>query len=123
MAHVHEFHIFGRFWFDPASLPTLTSLPPRRLSGENFKDIIWRETHQSIGRISQFLSLVTLPQSICSAIRVRRGKRGQLLEISAFVGRDSPIYYQELYIPENSRRLELTLDGRQSEFAADPGQG
>lgn len=117
----HEFRIFGRFWFDAARLPTLASLPPRRLSGENFKDIIWRETHQSIGRISQFLSLVTLSPSICSAIHARKDARGQLLEISAFVGRDNPIYYQELYIPENSRRLEITLDGRNSELGTDSG--
>jgi len=110
-----EFRVFGRFWFDPARLPALAALPVRKLSGENFKDIIWRESHQSVGRISQLLSTVALPSDACRVLRMRRGTRGQLLEISAHVGRDSPIYYQELYIPPNRRRLHLAADGR------DPG--
>jgi DNA-binding GntR family transcriptional regulator len=107
-----EFHVFSRFWFDPARLPALATQPFRDLSGENFKDVIWRETHQMVGRISRFLSTGTLPADICRAIGVRRATRGQVLEIYAFVGRDKPIYYQELYIPPNRRRLQLASDGR-----------
>jgi len=115
-----EFKVFGRFWFDPARLPGLASLPLRKLSGENFKDIIWRESHQSVGRISQLLSSVTLPADACRVIGARRGTRGQLLEISAQVGRDSPIYYQELYIPPNRRRLHLAADGRDAGLGTAP---
>lgn len=107
-----EFSVFSRFWCDPARLPALASLPFRKLSGENFKDIVWRETHQLVGRISRLLSTAALPADACRAIGVRRGTRGQLLEISAFVGRDQPIYYQALYIPPNRRRLHLASDGR-----------
>ena len=112
-----EFRVFGRFWFDPARLPSLAALPYRKIGGENFKDIIWRESHQSVGRISRMLSSVSLPPEACRAILTHRGARGQLLEIAAFVGRDGPIYYQELYIPPNKRRLHLAPDGR------DPGLG
>lgn len=114
----NEFKVFGRFWFDPTRLPALASLPLRKLSGENFKDVIWRESHQSVGRISQLLSSVTLPADACRVLDVRRGTRGQVLEISAQVGRDSPIYYQELYIPPNRRRLHLAADGRDSGLGA-----
>jgi DNA-binding GntR family transcriptional regulator len=107
-----EFRVFSRFWCDPARLPSLASLPFRKLSGENFKDIVWRDTHQLVGRISTVLSTGALPAQACRAIGVRRGTRGQLLEISAFVGRDQPIYYQELHIPPNRRRLHLASDGR-----------
>ena len=107
-----EFRVFSRFWCDPTRLPALASLPPRKLSGENFKDIVWRETRQLVGRISTYLSSAALPADACRAIGVRRGTRGQVLEISAHVGRDQPIYYQELYIPPNRRRLHLAADGR-----------
>jgi GntR family transcriptional regulator len=112
-----EFRVFSRFWCDPVRLPALASLPARKLSGENFKDIVWRDTRQLVGRISTFLSTTQLPPDVCRAIGVRRGTQGQLLEISAYVGRDQPIYYQELYIPPNRRRLHLASDGR------DPGVG
>jgi DNA-binding GntR family transcriptional regulator len=110
------FTVFGRFWFDADRLPALATLPPRKLSLENFKDIIWREHHQAVGRIRQFLSAVAFPPDVCRATGTRRGTRGQLLEISAYAGRGAPVYYQELYIPPNTCRLYLAADG------ADPGQ-
>lgn len=112
-----EFRVFGRFWFDPARLPSLHALPLRKLSGENFKDLIWRDTRQSVGPLDRTLSQVTLPPEAARALRAPRGARGQHLEVAACVGRDSPIYYQELYIPNNRRRLHLAPDGR------DPGLG
>lgn len=110
-----EFKVFSRFYADPARLPAFATLPARKLSGENFKEIIWRESHQPIGRVNQFLSSVELPANVCRAIDVRHGTVGQLLEVAAFVGSDSPIYYQELLIPPNQRRLHLVGDGK------DPG--
>lgn len=117
----NEFRVFSRFWFDPSRLPTLASAPFRKLSGENFKDVVWRETHQLPGRIATFLSSAALPAQACRAIGARRGTRGQLLEILAYVGRDDPIYYQELYIPLNRRRLHLASDGRDAGLAQKNG--
>lgn len=112
-----EFRVFSRFWFDPARLPALASLPLRSLSGENFKEVIWRETGQMIGRVSTYLSMGRLLPEVCRAVGVRRGTEGMLLELSAFAGRDSPVYYQELSIPPNRRRLHVAADPR------DPGPG
>lgn len=115
----HEFRVFSRFWFDPARLPSLATLPFRKLAAENFKDIVWRDTRQLVGRISSLLSSAVLPARACTAIGVRSRTRGQLIEICAFVGRDQPIYYQELYIPPNRRRLHLPVDGRDAGVAAE----
>jgi GntR family transcriptional regulator len=107
-----EFKVFSRFYFDPQRLAALAALTPRRLSGENFKDIILRETGQPIGRISQLLSRAEIPRGICRAIGVKPGTEGELLEVVGFAGREHPIYYQELYIPPNRRRLHLAADGK-----------
>src|SRR5262249_46740856 len=56
---VDEFKVFSRFYVDPSRLPAFARLPTRKLSGENFKEIIWRESQQPIGRISQVLSTAT----------------------------------------------------------------
>lgn len=110
-----EFSVFSRFYADPQRLPAFATLPTKKLSGENFKEIILRESGQPIGRMAQFLTLVRLPAEIADAIGTRRGTAGQRLDVRAFVGRDSPIYYQELFIPPNPRTLHLASDGR------DPG--
>jgi GntR family transcriptional regulator len=108
----NEFKVFSRFYADPKRLPAFASLSTRKLSGENFKEIIWRESHHPIGRLDQFLTTCPLPALICKSLGVRQRSAGELLEIRAFVGRDSPIYFQELYIPPNRRRLHLPGDGK-----------
>ncbi|MGH8680519.1 MAG: GntR family transcriptional regulator [Burkholderiales bacterium] len=113
-----EFKVFSRFYVDSGRMPAFASLPAKKLSGENFKEIIWRESGLPIGRIAQFLSRLRLPQAIGRAIGVSTGVAGQRLEIYAFAGKESPLYYQELYIPPNGRRLHLAADGRDPGFAA-----
>lgn len=113
-----EFKVFSRFYVDAGRMPAFASLPAKKLSGENFKEIIWRESGLPIGRVAQFLSQVKLPQVICRAIGVRNGAAGQRLDICAFAGKESPLYYQELYIPPNGRRLHLAADGRDPGVAA-----
>lgn len=113
-----EFNVFSRFYADPKRLPAFAKLPAKKLSGENFKDLILRESAQPIGRISQFLTSIKLPAEVCDAIGVRRATVGQQLQVFAFVGRQSPIYYQDLFIPPNTRTLHLASDGRDPGFDA-----
>jgi DNA-binding GntR family transcriptional regulator len=107
-----EFKVFSRFYVDAGRMPAFASLPARKLSGENFKEIIWRESGLPIGRVTQFLSQVRLPRAVCRAVGVRNGVVGQRLDICAFAGQEIPLYYQELMIPPNRRRLHLAAGGR-----------
>jgi GntR family transcriptional regulator len=105
-----EFSVFSRFYVDPRRMPAFARLPMRRLSGENFKELIWRESHQPVNRIRQHLSSIAFPAEAAKVTRSKASARGTLLEVRAFVNGDSPIYYQELYIPPNDRRLHLAGD-------------
>lgn len=102
-----EFAVFSQFYVDPRRMPAFARLPIRKLSGENFKEIIWQESHQSVNRVDQHLSSVAFPAEVAKAIGLKRGTHGSLLEVRAYLNGDSPIYYQELYIPPNNRRLHL----------------
>lgn len=110
-----EFAVFSRFYADPERLPAFLAMPLKKLGTENFKELIMRETAQAIGRIDQFLRGRKFDADICKAIGVRNGTVGQQLDIEAFVGHGSPIYYQELFIPPNERVLHLARDGRDQE--------
>lgn len=74
-----------------------------------------RETNQVMGRINQFMAQTKFEPEICKLLGVPLKTVGQRLIIYAFVGRDSAIYYQELFIPPNNRILHFPSDGR------DPG--
>jgi len=107
-----EFKVFSRYYVDPARFPSFETLSPHKLSGKNFKEVIWRESAQPVGRLSQFLSSVKVPDAVCKAIAVKRGTTGQRVEVYAFAGSNDALYYQEFFIPPNRRRLHIVSDGR-----------
>jgi GntR family transcriptional regulator len=108
-----EFNVFSRFYVDARTIPSFADLPSEELSVQNFKEIIWRETGQPIGRLCHYLSSLQLDAELAAQIACAEGTRGQLLEVSAFSWRNVPVYYQELYIPDNRRKLYIVSDGRE----------
>lgn len=109
----HEFSVYSRFYCDQERVQSFASLSLSRLSGENFKEIIMRETGQMIGRINQFMQYQALDDDICKHLEVPVGTVGQKLIIFAYLGRENPIYYQELLIPPNERIHHLSAEGRE----------
>ena len=107
-----EFEVYSRFYFDPLRLPALSVRPLQALANENFKELILRESGLPVGRITQFLSIARLPRGLAERMKLRAGRSMQRLDIEAFAGRDSPVYFQSLWIPQNERRLQLQGDGR-----------
>ena len=107
-----EFEVYSRFYFDPARLPALSTRPLKALANKNFKELILRESGLPLGRITQYLSTDRLPRPLADQLELRAGSRMQRLDIEAFGGRDSPMYFQTLWIPPNARRLELPGDRR-----------
>ncbi|MCD0504650.1 GntR family transcriptional regulator [Bordetella petrii] len=117
----NEFSVYSRFYVDADRLPAFRDLPLKKLATLNFKELILRETSQPIGRIDQYLSVNKFEAPVCRSLGVRAGTVGQQLTIQAYVGRNSPIYYQVLAIPANNRVLHLISDGREQgpSFRAD----
>lgn len=107
-----EFSVYSRFYCDQERVPPFARLSLALLSGENFKEIILRETGQMIGRINQFMQYETLDEKVCEHLGVPPGTVGQKLIIFAYLGRDNPVYYQELLIPPNNRIHHLSSEGR-----------
>lgn len=112
-----EFSVFSRFYADPDRLPAFLTLPLKKLGSENFKELIMKETAQAIGLMDQYLSSRKFEAAVCKAIGTRTGTVGQRLDIRAYLGRSSPVYYQELFIPPNQRVLHLARDGRDGGLA------
>ena len=107
----NEFEVYSRFHFDPLRLPALAALPLKALAKENFKELILRDAGLTLGRITQYLSTDRLPRPLADLLKLRAGLAMQRLDIEAFGGRDSPMYFQTLWIPPNKRRLQLQGNG------------
>jgi GntR family transcriptional regulator len=103
-----EFLVFSRFYLDAERFPTMLTRPATELDGANLKLIISREFGLPVTRVAQTLSAARFPEFVRRALKLRRGVTGTLLEVAASAGRDRPLYYQELYIPPNRRRLVIS---------------
>jgi GntR family transcriptional regulator len=100
-----EFLVFSKFYLDAARFGRMLTRPLAELDGANFKAILAREFGLSVTRLTQTMRAAPFPDAVCRAIRVRKGTAGTVLEIAASARRSHHVYYQELYIPPNARRL------------------
>jgi len=117
-----EFRLVSRIFVRPDVLPVFEDLPPRKLDGENFKDLMWRHSGQAIGAVQQFLTVKRLPDAAARRVGVRRGTVGAHLEAFAWSTGGTPLYFQEFWIPPNARRLHLPANGRDPGLLAGSGR-
>jgi GntR family transcriptional regulator len=100
-----EFTIYTHLYLDAARFPTLAATPVAKLHGINFKDLIAREYHLPLKRFSEKLTVTVFPAHVCKAIGVKRATSGAVLEVVAHDPSGGPVYFQDLHIPPNRRRL------------------
>jgi GntR family transcriptional regulator len=101
----NEFVIYTHLYFDSDRFPELARLEDDKLNGVNFKDLLSREFHHPIAKCSEHLSIRVFPDYVCKAIKVKPQTSGGVLEIYAYDRRGDAMYFQDLYIPPNNRRL------------------
>lgn len=85
--------------------PVFWEKPLSELNEVNFKILLRKEYGVNITRVSNFLRQVTLPPHICSALALKKGARGLLLETLASSGRGNPVYFSEVHVPPTNSRL------------------
>jgi len=80
----------------------ICSLPTEKVQTANFKLIFLRKLGVPITRVIQ--TLTKPPSRMWKALRLR-GRPHLMVEGTAYAGQDNAVFFQQLYIPENSRRL------------------
>jgi DNA-binding GntR family transcriptional regulator len=103
-----EFSVYSRFYLNADRFGGIMEKPLADLDGANFKAILSREFGLPVTRIAQTMIDLRFPDFVCRALKLRKAVAGTLLEIAASAGRDRHVYYQELYIPSNRRRLVVS---------------
>lgn len=103
-----EFAVYSRFFTPAEPYGTLLYRPLAELDGVNIRNLLLREMNVVVTRITQDIRLVTLPDTVAKAIAVEAGTTGMFLQAVASMGGDRPVYYQELFVPPNGRRLHIS---------------
>ncbi|MYN14809.1 GntR family transcriptional regulator [Pusillimonas sp. TS35] len=103
----HEFDVYSKFYFDRRVLPRLWEVSLDRLNGLNFRAHILGELNMPITHVDHYVTQVPIEKDIAGHINVKPATVGMRLDVLAGMGRDTPVYYQELYIPPTDRTLAL----------------
>jgi len=103
-----EFVVFNRFYFDADTFPALAARPLASLDGANLKQLLGEALERPITEVEQHVSFVKFDAASCSAMGVKPGTRGLLLESAAAAGRGHKAYFLESFIPPNPRRLDVS---------------
>jgi DNA-binding GntR family transcriptional regulator len=102
-----EFLVFSRFYINAERFESFTKKPLAVLSSGNYKLMLAHEYRLPPIRFSQELTLTKLPAEICGHLRVRPGTTGATLHVRAICRAEDVIFFHELFIPPNHRKLKL----------------
>lgn len=103
-----EFSVYSRFYLAADRFAGILERPLAELDGANLKSILASEFGLPVTHVAQTLSMKGLPATVCRALGTADGTPGTLLEIAASTGRGRYVYYQEIYIPPNRRKLVVS---------------
>ena len=100
-----EFTIYTHLYVNLDRFPKLADIEPKKLSNINFKDLLAREFHHPLTRFSERLSVRQFPAYVCKAIKTKAATAGGVMEIFAYDRQGDGVYFQDLFIPPNNRKL------------------
>jgi GntR family transcriptional regulator len=102
-----EFLVYNRFFLAADKYAFFLRKSNKELGSVNFKTILHRECNVSFTEMSYRMQVIEFPDTISRALRLAKGTVGLMLEILA--GSETmPVYFQEIYIPQNRFKLCIT---------------
>jgi len=104
----NEFNVYCKVFLNGDKFSGFLKMKITDLEQVNFKTLIRAEYNLPITHMAYKLRVAKLPGTICRAIEVEHETVGLIYEIIASSGRKNPVYYQELFIPPNDRRLHIS---------------
>jgi DNA-binding GntR family transcriptional regulator len=102
-----EFNVYSRFFTDPALLKPLAERPLRQLDGKNFMALIASECNLPITQLTNDVRVTSFDREVAENVEVAAGTMGLLVQAVARSGRETCIYYQELFVPPTKRLLRF----------------
>ena len=103
-----EFFVYSRLYMSAARFAALLAKPVHEIEAANVKALIGRDFHLPITQIGQRVSIARFPADVCRVVRVPANTLGMVMECVATARAGVSVYYQELYIPPNERRLVVS---------------
>ncbi|MCY3019431.1 MAG: GntR family transcriptional regulator [Planctomycetota bacterium] len=103
-----EFRVYSKFFVDAARFGSLLKRPLAQLGNANFKQILARDYHLQTLELAHTMSVLVLPRDAAAALELAPNTIGAVVEASATGARGVPIYFQQIFIPPNGRKLVVS---------------
>jgi GntR family transcriptional regulator len=102
-----EFSLYDKFFLPADPFGGFLSKTREELERTNFKVILRREYRVEIGRLARSMKVARFPETVCRAVRAPAGTIGLINRSIAYSQKESPVFYQETYVPPNDLVLHL----------------
>jgi GntR family transcriptional regulator len=103
-----DVRVLSRFYLDSDRMGALKETPVDQLHGTNFRELLDREFGLAIVGFAHNLRVEAFDKKVSKLLKVSDRSVGAVLEAVAFAEGDIPIYFQELYYPENPYTLSVS---------------
>ncbi|MAH85138.1 MAG: hypothetical protein CBB68_12900 [Rhodospirillaceae bacterium TMED8] len=110
----HEFKIANRIVLSASRFGELLSVKPRSLDNANIRAVLRERFNAPTYRVIEQIGAETMPDEICQELGMKLESVGMVVHILGFGFCDTPLSYQLVYTPPDSRRLETRSHNLQS---------
>ena len=103
-----EFLVYIKFFLNSKRFHGFLEKTVEELEQLNFKTILYKQFNIPINHVSYTLRVKPLESEICRAINLPEDTVGAQYNAVASSGKGNPIYYQQIFIPPNNRKLYIS---------------
>lgn len=102
-----EFNALSRFFVSGDKFGSLLEMPVKALDGKYIRAILRSRFGTPTLRLVEEVICESLPDDVCPTLGLPQGSVGMIFHIRSYGYRDEPVSYHQVYVPPNSRRLDL----------------
>jgi len=102
-----EFDCFARFFVSAEKFLGLAELDHKALDNISFRAFLKEQYGVATLRVAEQVAAEIMPDDICKVMDLNARSVGLVYHLRGFGYKETPVSYQVVYIPPNSRRLEF----------------
>ena len=102
-----EFNAISRFFVSGEQFSSLLEMPVKALDGMYIRAILSSRFGSPTLRLVEEVTCESMPDDVCKALSLPHKSVGMNFHIMSYGYRDAPLSYHLVYVPPNTRRLEL----------------
>ena len=97
--------------FRPSSISNYYEYPNQNLDSANFIGLIQDAHNVQLKKVDRTIECTTFPNEINLALNLPKKNKGVLVQIKATGTKDSPIFFQQLFLPADGPKLFFGQNG------------